>query len=430
VNKNSFGFFKLELFKNITILTSGTLVAQLIPILLQPVLRRLFVPEVFGNFAIYLSATGVIAIAVSFRYEMTIVLPKKDADAANLLVLAMMINIVISFLFCLVLLFWKEEAVRLLNLSPPYISWLYFIPLSVFLFAGYQAINYWLIRQKAYRRSSGNKILRRATEASVQVAGGLLHRSSAMVTGDISGNLVNLLAGLLQLKKTRFTLRYISLRRMRAMALRYREFPLYNLFPSFLNTAAALAPVFFIKHFFSDNVTGYFDLTRTVLAIPMALLTVSVSQVLYQKISERRNRGEGIRDQMLPLMKVLGVLAVAEVIVLFFFGKELFAFFFGKTWGVSGEYARILVFGFALKFIVSPLSVSLMALEKIRVWSLWQILYFIAICSLAAFKAPDIDSFLIRYLIIDIFAYTVYAGIIFFVIAGYEKEIRTFRDSG
>ena len=419
-----FKFLRFDLFRSISVLSAGTFLAQLIPILMQPVLRRLFPPEVFGNYAIYLGIIGIVSVGFSLRYEVAIILPRKNADAANLLALSILINFICFVCFFLVILFLKEPVAQLLHLSAGYVYWLYFVPFSVFFFSGYQAINYWLIRSKAFHRSSGNKIIRRGAEAVVQVTGGVMHRTSGMVLGDVTGNLVNILAGLWQLKRTYFSRRYLSLGRMRQMAYRYREFPLFNLFPALLNTAAAIAPVFFIKHLFSDEITGYFDLTRTVLAIPMALFSISISQALYQKLSEYRNSNMSIKGQVLPVFKVLVLLAFLEIVVLFFFGEWLFAFVFGKNWTVSGTFAQILVFSFALKFIISPLSISLLALEKIKIWSAWQIFYFVGICMLVIFHFNTIFSFLKTYVFIDIFAYTIYAILIFTGISEYEKKLK------
>ncbi len=65
-----------ELFKNTSILVSGTALAQLIPILLQPILRRFYSPEVFGAYSVYLSLVGILYVLSSLRYEMAIPLPR------------------------------------------------------------------------------------------------------------------------------------------------------------------------------------------------------------------------------------------------------------------------------------------------------------------------------------------------------------------
>ena len=74
-----------ELIRNVSKLTSGTTIALIIPVFLQPFLRRLFTPSEFGAFAIFLSIIEIIVSVGTLRYEMAIVLPRKDVLAANVL---------------------------------------------------------------------------------------------------------------------------------------------------------------------------------------------------------------------------------------------------------------------------------------------------------------------------------------------------------
>ena len=62
----------------------GTFIAQLIPILLQPLLKRMFTVEEFGIFDIYFRSVGLLAILFSLRYEKAIVLCDNKRDAATI----------------------------------------------------------------------------------------------------------------------------------------------------------------------------------------------------------------------------------------------------------------------------------------------------------------------------------------------------------
>lgn len=54
-------------------------------VLVAPVIARLFAPEAFGVVALFLSIAGIICVVVCLRYELSIMLPKTDEEAANLL---------------------------------------------------------------------------------------------------------------------------------------------------------------------------------------------------------------------------------------------------------------------------------------------------------------------------------------------------------
>ena len=93
-----------EFTKNTMVLIAGTVVAQAIPLLLHPFLRRIYSAEDFGAMAVFLSLFSMITIVAAFRYESTIVLPKNDNEAANILGLTFLINLCFNSIILLVLL--------------------------------------------------------------------------------------------------------------------------------------------------------------------------------------------------------------------------------------------------------------------------------------------------------------------------------------
>ena len=65
--------YKSDFLKYTLVLVSGTVLAQLIPILLQPILRRIYTPEQFGLFAVYSSIFSMLVVVAAGKYETTIV---------------------------------------------------------------------------------------------------------------------------------------------------------------------------------------------------------------------------------------------------------------------------------------------------------------------------------------------------------------------
>ena len=80
--------FGNTIIKNLSYLVTGTALAQVLIILFQLILRRIYTPADFGAFAVYMSIIGIIAVIASLRYEQTIILPADDNKAYNLLYLS------------------------------------------------------------------------------------------------------------------------------------------------------------------------------------------------------------------------------------------------------------------------------------------------------------------------------------------------------
>ena len=412
-----------EMVKNSLTLISGTVIAQIIPVALQPLLRRIFTPEDFGVFAIYMSLLGMLAAIASLKYESTIILPKRDKDAAHLLVGSIIVVFSFSIIFLVLIFFLKNSLIDYFNFPPAIEQWLYLLPLSAFIFTSYQAMNYWLIRKNRFKASAVNKVIRRTAEGGTQTGLGFSTVSSGLIIGNIIGDSINFLSGIFQIKRSSFNLKSVRLPRILYLLKRYKEFPLYSGVPSFLNTISLLVPVLIITRSFDEEIAGFYSLSQMVLALPLALVSVSVSQVLLQQLSEKIKSTSSINSIVTRLALVLTGLSIPFILIILFFGEALFDFFFGIDWRVSSDITQILIYAYALKFIVSPLSVVFIALEKVKISGLWQLGYFLAICGLFAINFKDLNDFFITYLAIELTLYLMYIILIFAQVRRYESQL-------
>ena len=104
-----------EFSRNVLILMTGTTVAQSIPILISPILTRLYSPEDFGLFALFLGIVSILGSIANGRYEIAIMLPKKDEDAINISVLSFLISFVFSIVLLLIVIFFSDFIVSILG---------------------------------------------------------------------------------------------------------------------------------------------------------------------------------------------------------------------------------------------------------------------------------------------------------------------------
>lgn len=408
--------------KNTSYLITGTAVAQVLIIVFQLVLRRIFSPADFGAFAVYMSIVGILAVISSMRYEQTIILPTDETRAYNLLYLSFVIGMIVSLLSLALLTFFKQPFMQLVNFPDEYENWLRFVPLSLLLLSVYQALNYYLIRLKQFKLSASNKVERRIAEGVTQTLSGICGSQTGLVWGDIVGQGVNAMAAGYKVHKFVGKLK-ISWQTMRSVAYEYRSFPLKNSFAAFLNALSLLLPTIFINRLFDEQTTGLFDLARMLMIMPLSLVTTSMGQVLVQRFSELRNKRESIKPDFLKIATLLATLAVVFALIAYLLAPSLFAIIFGETWRESGSYVRIMVWAFSFKFVISPFNMVFTAFEKIGRLSVWQIIYFLMILSLALVPASNIYSFLRYYLVIELVSYSIVGIMTLVTIREYEKSI-------
>jgi O-antigen/teichoic acid export membrane protein len=412
-----------ELLKNSSILISGTVIAQLIPVLLQPLLRRFYSPETFGAYSVYLSIVGILAIVSSFKYELAIILPKNEKNSANIFFLTVIINLIFNLILFFIIFTWKDQLLKFLNLNESFSIYLYFAPVGIFFYNLYQSLNNWLVRRKAFFPVSINKFVRRGTEGISQVAFNFFRMPHGIIFGDIIGHISNIISGSFQANKTGLNLSSISLNKMKYVTLKYSDFPKYNVIPSFMSACSFLLPAILINKFYTAEYTGYFDLSKLLLSIPLALISTSISSVLLQVIAENYRENKSIMSNLKPIIILISGISILEIIVISIFGISLFKLLFGASWGYSGEISKLLVWSYALNFIVASFSAIFISMEKIKLLSIWQIFYFISILSLGFFKHLNFLDFIKVYVLIEVICYLVMISLMIFVVSRYERRI-------
>lgn len=409
--------------RNTIALSFGFGVSQVIIFFIQLITRRLFAPEVFGAYDVYFNIFGILVVVAALRFEMAIMLPEDDADASNLIVLTFIFSLAFNILVFITVLFFRNSISHLLGFPEKYSGWFFFMPLTTFFFSAYQVINYWLLRKKKFMTTSVNKILRRSAEGTAQVSLGLFNNSFGLVIGDVFGNLLNFIMGAYQMARHNFSLKSVSIANLVSVFRRYIDFPKYNLIPGLLNTVSSALPFVIINKFYGVANTGYFGLSKMILAIPIALISTAVSQVLLQRVTEKRNSGDPIKSEINRIAFYLFCAGIAGALVLSLWGVEILTFLFDDRWKRSGEFIQIIVFGSAINFIVSPLSIIFVALEQLKKQALWQITYFLLILGLFLFKSFPIENFLYIYIGIDLLSYAIYFILIQKVLTQYEFSL-------
>jgi O-antigen/teichoic acid export membrane protein len=388
-------------------------------------LRRSFTPDTFGAYSVYLSLLGILIVISSLRYELAIILPEKDNEALAVFFLSVVLNFVFNLILFIIILVFKTELLSILNLQQKFSIYLLLTPAGIFLFGFYQSINYWLIRKKGFIAISLNKFVRRGAEGAAQITFVFTRIANGLIFGDLIGHLANISSGVVQGIKTGLSIRLFSPRRIIYVLKKYSHYPKYNFMPAFMEACSFLLPVIMINKFYSSESTGYFDLCKLLLSVPLALIATSLSNVLLQRISEKDRLKLSIKGDLLNILKFILLIAIAEIAVILLFGDELFRFFFGPEWEISGRISRILVWSFAFNFLTSSFSSIFISLNKIKLLSAWQMFYFAAIILLFFANHLSFESFLKVYVSIEVVCSTIVSTLLLFVIIGYEKRIVT-----
>lgn len=408
-----------KLSKDVFILSAGILIAQLIPLILQPFLKRTFSPEDFGTYDVYLKSFSILVALSALKYENAILLPKKDSDSKHILYLSLFIIGIVFFLILVVVILFSD--ILILNLKGITLFSLILLPFSVLSYSVFNTFNMYLIRREKFLLSSSSKVSRRFSEGFIQLLFGYFKNSNGLLIGDVVGNMVQ---GAFSIWKVKLitSLRHISLRKIKKVMYEYRELPIYTLIPNILNTFVLGSLTFLILNKFDLKEVGYLEFTQKILSIPAVFISIAISQVVFQRVSQLINKKKKIIPLLLSVIGSLVIFAVLFVLGIELAGKSIFTLIGGNGWESSGEYAKILVYGSATMLIFSPLGKVLIALKKYKVNSTWEISKFIAIVLLFNINRISIDDYLKLYTYIIVISYLIYGAIIIYYSHRYQIE--------
>lgn len=347
-------------------LVSGTGLAQVITLLAAPILTRLYAPEAFGVAALFASITGILGVLACMRYELAIVLPDNDREAANLLAVSLVMTVLIAGLTIPVIGYGSDQILAWVNMSElaPYL-WL--IPLAVLAHGIFTALNYWNTRTKHFTRLSIARVTSQVAGTGSSLGLGLAGYASggSLIAASLGGQAVatTVLGGQIWRDNGRFLLSSITWRGMWAGVKRHRKFPLYSSWGALINTASWQIPILMLGAFFSPAIVGFYSLGYRLIQMPLSLIGGAISQVFFQRGAEARNSGdlgrlvEGLFNRML----IIGLLPSMILMVI---GADLFAFVFGAEWREAGVFTQILAPWALVWYLSSPLSTIYAIQEK------------------------------------------------------------------
>lgn len=349
---------------NVLRLMTGTSIAQAIPIAVSPILTRLYSPEDFGIYALFLAIMAVVSSIASGRYELAIVLPSDDEDAFNIAALCLLIAAGVSiFLLLAVLAFGYKIALALE--TPSLYLWLYVLPLVIFVSALWNVLNYLNTRFQNYTDIAVSQVYRSVTLAVSQILIGWLKSGVAgLIFGQLlsssaaNGRLLKKLPAANELRQT------VNWKDIKKVAIRYINFPKYTSWAALTNTVSGSATQILLSILYSVKTLGFYTLTHRALSMPASLIGSAVAQVLLQQASDEKKRAGDVLSIFLKTLAILICVSVPVFAILYLIVEPVFVFVFGQEWAIAGTFAKILIPLFAVQFVVSPLTIMNVVNER------------------------------------------------------------------
>jgi O-antigen/teichoic acid export membrane protein len=247
------------------------------------------------------------------------------------------------------------------------------------LVSNYQALTYWYIRRKQFKRISLNRILQTTFYSVTAIIYALIARRNSNITfnGLVFSQLVAQSVVLLlffidyitDYKKSGYE---VQLKSLLAVAKRYIHFPKVTIFSGLINGISTRIPQILLQFFFGDVVVGHYSFTNRLLATPVSLVSSAIGDVFRQRASEEYASQGQCRDTYKKIFKGLSVFSIVAFVAIGAVAPWVFRVLFNGKWAVAGIYISIMSVLYMVRFVASPLSFMLIITEKLKQDLIWQ----------------------------------------------------------
>jgi O-antigen/teichoic acid export membrane protein len=347
-------FFTEDFLKNFSVLFLGTIFSQFIMLLASLILTRLYSDSDFGYYNIIISIVSIGSVLSTLSYDKSIILSRSNRRYISSVLLCTFLSIFFAIIFAfvgiIIVLFDFSIAAKF-----KYFDIIFTIPILILSNAFIQILTYSQLRNKQAKTVASLKVAGATLISIFQILASIFKSGFGLVLGHIAGAFVYFM----YMVKT---LKFISKQRLPfikstlSTARYYKNFPRY-LFPNeIIDNLSNQLPLLLIGYFTSLATLGQYGLANRILAAPAALLGQAVSQAFFQKISNDILCPSSSLIIMKRIWLSMAIIGVVPFSILFFFGPQLFSFFFGEAWRDAGSIASASALLLFCRFVSSPTS--------------------------------------------------------------------------
>lgn len=351
--------------RSVGVLLTGAGVAQLLSLLLLPVLTRIYSPEDFEMLAVFAAISIITYRGACLGFDYAIPLADKDEEALDLLAAALLgvvgTTLLVAGLTALVLSALPAA------IATRYASFYLLLPLSTLMIGAMLSLEFWMMRFKRFRRLSQVRVAQVLLGGAVQVGLGLAGAGAeALLIGYLllsSGGVVLLAAN--AWRHDRHLLRGLNIRSATATAKRFGRFPKFTAAEGVANASGVYLPVVIVAAFLPGAEAGFLLIALRLTQGPAVMLTLAVSQVFHAGAREA-NLASRLGEQASSVLRGLIGISVGPVLALSIVAPDFVAILLGAEYRPVGVYIRWIMPAIWLLLLSASIATSMHARERNR----------------------------------------------------------------
>ena len=329
--------------RGLAILTSASLLQNLISFGTMPIISRLFAPDDYGIAGLIMILGILPALWTTGQYHLALGVVRNRVEAVNIVALSVVMTLINAVIFFFILQFFAHHPAFMPESFRNAAPYLWTIPLFMVVNAATGIARIWEIRNANYTSQVVNRVTESSGIAVSQIAFGFLGLGPiGLIAGRVFGFLCAAIHGFGRIMKQigREGLRQVSRVRMTVLARRHWRFPVYQFSGDAMGEIARQLTPLLLAVYYPVEVVGLYWFATRLLERPAIVWGANVGRVFYQHAADKKKARQPIFRLYFRSTMMLVATAIIPFGIVIAFGPSIFGVLFGEQWTEAGEYAR------------------------------------------------------------------------------------------
>ena len=356
-----------EILKSISILVSGNIIGRVIALITMPIVSRLYSPEDFGENGVIIATAAIIVNFGSLGLNSAVMLADNDKESSIVFKVTFFtstfIYFIIFFFFFFFSLWYKIAQTTL----PYYVTCSLIFLITLFSQLN-GLLNIYVNRKGLNKVLFYNAIISSLSTLFITIPLGFYNFGVIGLLG--AAIFSSIVCAIQMIYHANPFLEKIIWRDFITVFKKYKNFILYQFPSNFIGSFAQQLPTRFLSANFGNEKLGIYNMNERILGIPIHFLAAPITTIYFRTASQQKDRLDELARFTFRLIVRIMLVAIIPIIVLSFWGEELFGFALGDQWRSAGKLASILVIQYVFDFCSSSISYCRVALnrQKLNLW--------------------------------------------------------------
>ena len=381
--------------KSILLLTSGSMLGQIIGFIGSMIMTRMYTASEIGIMTTIVSISGIFAPVINARFDFALVKEQKERYILALVKMSIYIGIALSLIVSLVSYIYF---IGIEGFISPFISILF-----VFLILVIQAFSN---VSKSYNNNIGDFktmtsviVMRRfAEEISMAIFGLLGWKAIGLLISRVIGQYFGMKREIKNIKKKYKEIISVRWQDM-TEAYNIHKRQLYYSAPAALMNAGSYSLIsLVVGKYFGLEILGVYAISFAVLGLPLSVISGNVSKVYFSEASKEYAIKGTFNESTNKTLVFLIIVAIVLFLIMYYIFPMIDPFINGSKYEKSGFMIRILAPMFAVRFVSSAINTGLVVCNKQSFELIIQIMFMLSVAMLAFlcnYKILTISTFLL-----------------------------------